>query len=215
MWKTRRSWDTWKTVSGEPDWRPPRSLMPSQENGRAYDRDIGRSTTFNNKDYYIFGDTFCHDADGKFVGLSCNTLARIPRRHEPTECSYELVEDDGFVPEFIPFRKDENMFNEKGQRDQQRIALWCFSTIIEDSPGAKSGYIYFDKIAVVGHTFEPGMMLDSQKMNTERGGRRKSVRRRHLPRNRRLSRLHQRAASARRSVRARRTTVGKHVQSGA
>lgn len=119
-------------------------------NGNDYPRDIGRSISFGNKMYYVFGDTFCHNARKEFVGLSCNTIAEVPDVNRPTACRYQRITELGFVPEFIPFTAEEVRFNEEHRAENRRIALWSYSGIVEDAEGCGTGYIFYDKVGIVG-----------------------------------------------------------------
>lgn len=63
-------------------------------NGIGYSRDIGRSSIFGGRCYYVFGDTFCKNERGEFVGISSNTVALMPDRTSPLETEYLDIQDD-------------------------------------------------------------------------------------------------------------------------
>ena len=71
-------------------------------NGLDYSRDIGRSFTLNGKNFYIFGDTFCKNTAGDFVGVVNNTAALLPRKDKFCNSRYLEYNDDDTVKTLVP-----------------------------------------------------------------------------------------------------------------
>lgn len=73
---------------------------------RKITRDIGRPCHIGGNTYYAFGDTFCHDAHGEFVGVTNNTIALCPDpRGDPTRSEY--LEGSVRARAFVPHTKGE------------------------------------------------------------------------------------------------------------
>ena len=71
-------------------------------NGNSYPRDIGRSTQLmNGTIVFQFGDTFSHDQEGNFIGLSSNTCAVTTDPKNPTLSSYKFKEGEQKAAELI------------------------------------------------------------------------------------------------------------------
>ncbi|KAK6587273.1 hypothetical protein PZA11_000563 [Diplocarpon coronariae] len=67
-----------------------------------YPRDIGRSSELLPSMFiYQFGDTFCHDANGQYIGLSQNSYAIAHDRSNPNVSSYKVTKIQG--NEIAPF----------------------------------------------------------------------------------------------------------------
>ena len=98
-----------------------------------YSRDIGRSFTLGGNVYYIFGDTFCYDCNGDFVGLPSNTVSMITDKAKPLESSYLCIEDSGLVEPLIPLNEEETQLAK--DHPGRRITLWAFGGVVEISPG--------------------------------------------------------------------------------
>ena len=119
------------------------------ENGIGYSRDIGRSSLFAGHRYYIFGDTFCKDVNGSFVGVQSNTVAVIHDLLDPCKSSYQSIEENGMVDPLIDQAPDEH-----DENPDIRTALWAFGGIAETSPGI--GWIWYEKKTIenghiIGH----------------------------------------------------------------
>lgn len=122
-----------------------------------YSRDIGRSFTLNSHHYILFGDTFCKNSAGEFVGLTNNTAAllhnSVPRfdpnadegeegcvpNSEVLVSKYQEIEKDGVVKPFIPFKAGEVPDVESGKR----VVLWCFGGCVELED--HTGRVWFEK----------------------------------------------------------------------
>lgn len=74
----------------------------NDRNGLDYSRDIGRSFTLNGKTFYIFGDTFCKNTAGDFVGLVNNTAAILPREDKFCDSRYLEFNCDDTVKTLVP-----------------------------------------------------------------------------------------------------------------
>lgn len=110
------------------------------QNRVGYSRDIGRSSIFAGRCYYIFGDTFCKNDQGLFVGVSCNTVAVMPNISHPLETRYLDIKQNGIVKEFLALNEEElDLEKEKGSR----IILWAFGGIVESRPGV--GWVWYQK----------------------------------------------------------------------
>ena len=97
-------------------------------NGIGYSRDIGRSFTLSGKNFYIFGDTFCKNAAGDFVGISNNTVALVPEDKKPCESRYLALNDDDTVNCFVPLTLEEKILQKNGVG---RVTLWGFGGVVE------------------------------------------------------------------------------------
>ena len=74
----------------------------NDRNGLDYSRDIGRSFTLNGKNFYIFGDTFCQNTAGDFVGLVDNTAALLPQKNKFCDSRYLEFNYDDTVKALVP-----------------------------------------------------------------------------------------------------------------
>ena len=109
-------------------------------NGISYSRDIGRSSHIGGRVYYTFGDTFCKDKSGKFVGLQNNTAAIVVDRTKPLESTYLSIQEDGTVDALVPLTEAEILLT---HNKDKRVTLWAFGGIVETSPG--TGWTWFEK----------------------------------------------------------------------
>ena len=110
-------------------------------NGIFHSRDIGRSFKHNGQVFLSFGDTFCDDSEGQFVGLTNNTVAVIEDIHEPLKSKYLEVGENGIVKPFIGLTPEE----QKIEDDKKgRVILWAFGGVVEiDDRG--TGYLWYQK----------------------------------------------------------------------
>lgn len=76
-------------------------------NGLDYSRDIGRSFMLNGRNFYIFGDTFCKNTAGDFVGVVNNTAALLPRDDRFCDSRYLEFNDDDTVKALVPLTTEE------------------------------------------------------------------------------------------------------------
>ncbi|PBP22642.1 hypothetical protein BUE80_DR006566 [Diplocarpon rosae] len=86
-----------------------------------------------------FGDTFCHDASGRYIGLSQNSYAMIRDRSNPNVSSYEMIQTHG--NEIVPFIA-------KLDGDEEDWKIWSFGGIVTENfevePDICEGYTYFE-----------------------------------------------------------------------
>ncbi|KAI9813219.1 MAG: hypothetical protein M1826_002535 [Phylliscum demangeonii] len=115
-----------------------------------YSRDIGRSSILGDKVFYQFGDTFCKDRKGDFVGTVCHTCAAVPNLMQPTSSRYTDIQSNGIVAQFIPFTANEVAFEEKHDENHGRVTLWSFGGIAEDTPASGRGWCWFE----IGEIFD-------------------------------------------------------------
>ncbi len=124
---------------------------PSAEhlvNARGYSRDIGRSSVFKNHVFVQFGDTFCKDGYGEFVGVTSHTCAgvgEVGQIDDPTLSEYASIQPDGMVDSFIPLTPSDKKFEDDHSDDGARVTLWSFGGIAEDGPGAGRGWSWFER----------------------------------------------------------------------
>ncbi|KAI9660367.1 MAG: hypothetical protein M1821_009717 [Bathelium mastoideum] len=122
-------------------------------NGRKTPRDIGRAVWLGGNTYYAFGDTFCFDDGGEFVGARNNTIAYVPDpANQPTKSQY--LESQPYVSLHIPHTESEEAYENEPEhkKNNDRVTCWSFGGIIEDHPGSKQGWIFFDKMLTHGGT---------------------------------------------------------------
>ncbi|KAI9717897.1 MAG: hypothetical protein M1812_004424 [Candelaria pacifica] len=121
-------------------------------NNVQYSRDIGRSSKIGRFYVYQFGDTFCFNRAGDFVGMTDNTCAVIPEpSSEPTSCVYRTFEGNEKVSALVPLTNDERFLPDEGHL----MKLWSFGGIIEDSHLNGYGWVFFEKGECVGKTTLP------------------------------------------------------------
>ncbi|KAL9127533.1 MAG: hypothetical protein Q9217_003601 [Psora testacea] len=94
-----------------------------------YSRDIGRSFRLGGSVYFIFGDTFCKNSAGEFVGLVSNTVSMVMDEIKPLESSYLCIKEDGMVEPLIPLNEEEIKLQK--EHPEQRVTLWNFSGVVE------------------------------------------------------------------------------------
>ena len=97
-------------------------------NDISYSRDIGRPFHLFGNTYLYFGDTFCKNANGDFVGCMNNTVAIVPDKKQPLATSYLEIEEDGMVRPFIPLNEEEVNFEKSGKG---QIKLWAFGGVVQ------------------------------------------------------------------------------------
>ncbi|KAM0798070.1 hypothetical protein BDR22DRAFT_891591 [Usnea florida] len=105
-----------------------------------HSRDIGRSFELFGHVYLIFGDTFCNDGDGNFVGLANNTVAIIQNSDQPLKSKYLETEENGFIKPFIPMTPEEQQLEAE---KKGRVVLWAFGGVVEMKDG--SGRLWYQK----------------------------------------------------------------------
>ena len=100
--------------------------------------------------YYIFGDTFCFDDKGDFVGARNNTVAYVPDpTNEPAKSRY--LESQPYVSLCVPHTESEQAYENdpEHKKNNDRVTCWSFGGIIEDHPGSNHGWLFFDKMLTV------------------------------------------------------------------
>ena len=97
-----------------------------------YSRDVGRSFTLGGNVYYMFGDTFCKNKSGKFVGLIDNTVSKVVDESKPLESSYLDIREDGIVEPLLQLNDEEKELQKTCP--EQRVTLWSFGGVVEISP---------------------------------------------------------------------------------
>jgi len=102
-------------------------------NDIGYSRDIGRSFIIGGRTYFLFGDTFCKNAAGEFVGCQNNTAALVLNKSEPLKTSYLSIEEDGMVTPLFPFTDEEKEFH--ANNPDVRTTLWGFGGVVEAFDG--------------------------------------------------------------------------------
>lgn len=111
------------------------------KNGIGYSRDIGRSATIHDEVFFIFGDTFCKDFAGEFVGITSNTIAYVEDRANLLESQYREISGNGKVKAFVPLNEKEARFEE--EHKGARILFRMFGGVCDI--GAV-GVIWFQKL---------------------------------------------------------------------
>ena len=115
----------------------------TETNGIFHSRDIGRSFGFAGKIYLQFGDTFCHNSDGEFVGIANNTVAVIEEdKTLPFKSRYIEVEDNGFIKPFIQLTDGEAQY-ERDSNHHHRVVLWSFGGVVQAGDGG--GRVWYQK----------------------------------------------------------------------
>ena len=111
-----------------------------EASGIFHSRDIGRPFELFGKVYLKFGDTFCNDSNGEFVGLANNTVAIIEDRNQPLKSKYLEIEDNGFIKPFIKLTPEEQQLEDS---KQGRVVLWAFGGVVEMKDG--TGSLWYQK----------------------------------------------------------------------
>ncbi|KAI9839776.1 MAG: hypothetical protein M1837_002015 [Sclerophora amabilis] len=95
---------------------------------------------------YLFGDTFCKDSGGEFVGLVNNTLAVVEDSKQPLISKYPDIAPDGKVEPFFPLGRNEGSLTPpSGQGEPGRTIFWSFGGIAEEYPDAPQGWCWYQK----------------------------------------------------------------------
>lgn len=115
------------------------------QNRLGYARDIGRSSEFAGRCYYLFGDTFCKNRDGVYVGVTSNSVAIVPDRTYPMETRYLNIKPDGVVTPLLCLTDEEAA----QQNGDLRICLWPFGGIVETTP--EVGWLWYQKSTHYSH----------------------------------------------------------------
>lgn len=122
----------------------------TDKNGIRYSRDIGRSMvihfdqdngTQSVEPYYLFGDTFCKNAQGDYVGIQDQTAAYVGNKAKFLESEYREIEPDGMVKQLVPLNEEEKRLLE--ENPGTRITKWPFGGYAE--VGSSVGAIWYQK----------------------------------------------------------------------
>ncbi len=98
-----------------------------------HSRDIGRPFDLQGEHYVVFGDTFCKNKAGDFVGVANNTVAHVPLPAYPCLTNYLEYEENEMVKLFVPLTEDEKEFEK--QPGGCRVCLWMFGGVVEMGMG--------------------------------------------------------------------------------
>lgn len=102
--------------------------------GNWYPRDIGRSTALSNgMILYQFGDTFCHNQTGGFLGVADNTCSVVKARDNPTLSAYYPQAhhaSSSHPPGEVVL---ESFIKRPEEQDTENVMwkIWAFSGIVE------------------------------------------------------------------------------------
>lgn len=96
----------------------------------------------NGRVFFQFGDTFCKDQKGDFVGITSHTCSRLCLLEHPELSEYTKITPLGMVESFIPLTQAEKTFEEN---NAGRMTMWSFGGIAEDAPMAGRGWCWFEK----------------------------------------------------------------------
>ena len=111
-----------------------------ESSGIFHSRDIARGFQLFGNTYLMFGDTFCNNSNGEFVGLANNTVAIIEDTNDPLKSKYLEVEENGFIKPFIPLSAEEERLEDEGLG---RVVLWAFGGVVEMDDG--TGRLWYQK----------------------------------------------------------------------
>lgn len=106
-----------------------------------HSRDIGRPFSLFGEHYVLFGDTFCKNKAGDFVGVANNTAAQVPLPAWPLLTKYLEYEENEMVKPFIPLTEGEKEFEK--MPGGGRVCLWTFGGVVEMEDG--TGRVWYDK----------------------------------------------------------------------
>lgn len=115
-----------------------------------HSRDIGRPFDLQGDHYVVFGDTFCKNKAGDFVGVANNTVAHVPLPAYPCLTNYLEYEENEMVKLFVPLTEDEKEFEK--QPGGGRVCLWMFGGVVEMEDG--TGRVWYDKSIDRNHAME-------------------------------------------------------------
>ncbi len=109
-----------------------------------YSRDIGRSSIFKGRVYYLFGDTFCNNKDGEFIGIQSSTSAVVLDKSKPLKSTYLACQEDGLVDQLVPLTEAEHRLEKTVWKDNThpRVTLWAFGGMVE---ALGNGWLWYQK----------------------------------------------------------------------
>ena len=114
--------------------------------GIGFSRDIGRSSLFKGRVYYIFGDTFCKNEEGEFLGVQSTTYSLVQDKSQPMDSTYLHRQEDGMVDALIPLTEHEHRKEKvhygRGKDRDPRVTLWAFGGMVE---ALGYGWIWYQK----------------------------------------------------------------------
>lgn len=125
-------------------------ILPPPVNGIGYSRDVGRSSILGGRVVWEFGDTFCKDETGRFLGVVSHTSAAVPDLERPLCTMYQL-DCDKKPKRFIPLTEEEAQFEKEVDKHHSRLTFWGFGGIAHYPFG--SGWAWFEKGKIVSDVF--------------------------------------------------------------
>ncbi|KAI9883434.1 MAG: hypothetical protein M1823_004808 [Watsoniomyces obsoletus] len=111
---------------------------------RQYSRDVGRTSSVGGRIFWQFGDTFCKNDAGQYVGLVAHTVADHLDESEPSVTAYAEFDARECAKLFIPFTKEEARLDADPGNPIGRPTLWSFGGIVEDFENAGTGWSWFE-----------------------------------------------------------------------
>ena len=136
------------------------------KNGIDYARDIGCSTTIHDEVYFIFGETLCKDAAGKFVGTTSNTIAYVEDRANFLKSEYGEIYENGMVKAFVPLDEQETRFEK--DNPNARIVFRMFGGAVD--VGAV-GVVWFQNLIMYANGEEDYRGVGQARLTTYSDGR--------------------------------------------
>lgn len=121
----------------------------SSVSGRHYSRDVGRTSSIGGRIFWQFGDTFCKNLAGEYVGLVAHTVADLLDERYPQMTAYAEFDARDCAKLFIPFTEEEAQLDANSESPMGRPTLWGFGGMVEDSAEAGTGWSWFELGRVV------------------------------------------------------------------
>ncbi|KAG8533746.1 uncharacterized protein KY384_001487 [Bacidia gigantensis] len=106
-----------------------------------YSRDIGRSFHLGGNIYHQYGDTFCKNSKGDFVGVVCCTTSKVVDQSKPLQSSYLAIDSNGLVMPLLSLNDEEIAYQKNNPGN--RPTLWAFGGVVEVGNGI--GLLWYEK----------------------------------------------------------------------